>query len=75
MGAESPREAPGVTPVLPKCRGGAGTHNLYLLAVKPLGKMIILVLVFVAVLGRFLAKVGPRTLLSGSGSKNGPEIT
>ncbi len=45
-----------------------------LVAVKPLGQMIILVLFF-AVLGRVLAKAGPKTPLNGSGSKNGAERT
>ncbi len=48
--------------------------NSYLLAVEPLGTMIIFVLV-VAVWGRFGAKVGPTTPLNKSGSKNGAELT
>jgi hypothetical protein len=48
--------------------------DVFLLALKPVGKMIILVFVF-AVLGRFLAKDGPKTSLNGSGSKNGAELT
>ncbi len=43
-----------------------------IVAVKLLEKMFILVLVFAA-LGWFLAKVGPKTPLNGSGSKNGAE--
>ncbi len=57
-----------------RCIPGFWLKGLILLAVKPLGNMIILVLVF-AVLGRFSATVGPRTPSNGSGSKNGPEIT
>ncbi len=52
-------------------------HGIFvpdLVAVKPLGKMIILVLIF-AVLGRFLATVGPKTPFNGSGSKNCAERT
>ncbi len=52
-----------------------GVSLLASVAVAPLGKMIILVLVFVAVLGRFLAEAGPRTSLNGPGSKNGVERT
>ncbi len=48
--------------------------QLSLVTVRHLGKMIISVFVF-ALLGRFLAKVGPKTPLEGSGSKNGAERT
>ena len=47
-----------------------------LVAVKPLGKMTILVLFcFSVALGQFLTNVGPKTPLDGSGSKDGAEGT
>ena len=57
------------SPYLSFWAAGCLSRGPGLVAVKPLGKMIILVLVF-AVLGRFLANVGPKTPLNGSGLKN-----
>ncbi len=48
--------------------------QVHLVAVKPLAHMIIFALAF-GYLGKFSAKVGPRTPLNGSGSETGAERT
>ncbi len=51
------------------------TSRLLLVAVKPLWDKNNFSFVFVVVLGRFLAKVGPKTPFNGSGSRDDAERT